>query len=122
VKVLLNVYGNPLSYSAMPRVSAAVLSLPAAAASALRRLGADLATARKRRRQPLSEWAERIQVSIPTLMKMERGDPSVAAGVYATAIWILGRQEALAQVANPTEDLAALEVEIAKAQQRHAPK
>jgi hypothetical protein len=38
----------------------------------LHRLGADLATARKRRRQSLRAWAARLDVSVPTLMKMER--------------------------------------------------
>jgi hypothetical protein len=103
----------------MPKVSAAIQSLPPAAAAALRKLGADLATARKRRKQPLREWAPRLDVSIPTLMKMEKGDPAVSIGVYATALWIMGRHEALAAAAEPKEDVAALENEVSAAGQRH---
>ena len=103
----------------MPQVSSAIAALPPAASAALRKLGADLATARKRRKQPLRAWAVRLDVSVPTLMKMEKGDAAVSIGVYATALWIIGRHDALAAVAEPKEDVAALENEIAAAVQRH---
>jgi hypothetical protein len=102
----------------MPQVASAIAALPPAASSALRRLGVDLATARKRRKQPLRAWAARLDVSVPTLMKMEKGDPAVSIGVYATALWIIGRHDALAAVADPKEDVAALENEISVAAQR----
>lgn len=103
----------------MPKVALALETLPSAAAAALRKLGADLATARKRRHQPLRAWAARLDVSVPTLMKMEKGEAAVSIGVYMTALWIIGRHEALAAVAEPKEDLAALENEIKGAAQRH---
>ena len=100
--------------------SASVLeSLPPAAAAALRKLGADLATARKRRQQPLRAWAARFDVSVPTLMKMKKGDAAASIGVFITALWIIGRHEALAAAAKPKEDLAALENEINAAAQQH---
>ncbi len=102
----------------MPKVSSAIEALPPAAAAALRKLGTDLATARKRRKQPLRAWAARLDVSVPTLMKMEKGDAAVSIGVYATALWIIGRHEALGAVADPKEDVAALENEIHVATQR----
>lgn len=105
----------------MPRVAPAVDLLPAAAQAALRRLGQDLGTARKRRKEPLRDWAQRLQVSVPTLMRMEQGDPAVSMGVYATALWMIGRHEALAQAADPKEDLAALEADIQRARRRNAP-
>lgn len=103
----------------MPRVASAIETLPPAAAAGLRKLGADLAMARKRRKQPLREWAARLDVSVPTLMRMEKGDPAVSIGVYATALWVIGRHEVLAAVADPKEDVAALEQEISAAAQRH---
>ncbi len=106
----------------MSRVSPAVHALPAAAAEALRKLGADLATARKRRGQSLKNWAARIPVSVPTLMRMEKGDPAVSIGVYVTALWLAGRHAALGTLADPKEDLAALEAEIRAADQRHKPR
>jgi hypothetical protein len=103
----------------MSKSASALETLPPAAAAALRKLGADLATARKRRRQPLRAWAARLDVSVPTLMKMEKGDAAVSIGVFMTALWIIGRHEALAATAEPKEDLAALENEINAAAQRH---
>lgn len=103
----------------MPQVASAIEALPPASAAALRRLGADLATARKRRKQPLRAWAARLDVSVPTLMRMEKGDAAVSIGVYATALWIIGRHEALGTAADPKEDVAALESEISAAAQRH---
>lgn len=106
----------------MPQVSSAVHALPPACAAAVRRLGADLGTSRKRRKQSLKDWAARLQVSIPTLMKMEKGDPTVSMGVYATALWMINRQDALAAAADPKEDLGALEADIREAMQRHRPR
>mgnify|MGYP003621427603 FL=1 len=103
----------------MPKPAAALETLPPAATAALRKLGADLTTARKRRKQSLRAWAVRLDVSVPTLIKMEKGDAAVSIGVYATALWIIGRHEALGTAADPKEDMAALENEINVAAQRH---
>ncbi|MBC5764562.1 XRE family transcriptional regulator [Ramlibacter sp. GTP1] len=96
--------------------------MPPVAAAALRKLGGDLATARKRRRQSLRDWALRLQVSVPTLIRLEKGDPTVSMGVYATALWLVGRHEALGSAADPKEDAAALEAEIRAAAERHSPR
>lgn len=104
----------------MSRPSSAVEALPAASAAALRKLGTDLALARRRRKQPLKAWAQRLNVSIPTLMRMEKGDPSVGMGVYATALWMINRHEAMGALADPKEDIGALELDIRQANARHA--
>jgi len=103
----------------MSKPPAAIEVLPASAVAALVRLGHDLGIARKRRGQSLKDWAARMEVSIPTLMRMERGEPRVSMGVYATAAWLIGRHEALATVADPKEDVPALESDILQAQRRH---
>lgn len=103
----------------MPQVSPALDALPGAAAAALRRLGGDLATARKRRKQSLREWSQRLGVSVPTLMRMEKGDATVSAGLYASALWLMGRHEALGQAADPQQDLAALESDVSEARERY---
>jgi len=94
--------------------------LPSAVGVALVRLGADLAVARKRRKQSLRAWALRLDVSVPTLMKLERGDPSVAMGVYATALWLVQRHDALGMLADPRHDVAALEGDVRAATRRGA--
>lgn len=70
----------------------------------------------------MEAWATRLQVSVPTLRRMEKGDPSVAAGVYLTATWLMNAHQALVSATDPKEDLAALEQEIHAAKQRYAPR
>lgn len=103
----------------MSKDSQALESLPVAAHAALCRLGTDLTTARKRRRQSQREWAQRLRVSVPTLIRMEKGDPSVSAGIYATALWLIQRHEALGDLADPQHDRAALEQEVSQARERY---
>jgi transcriptional regulator with XRE-family HTH domain len=92
--------------------------LPAAVARALKDLGENLALARQRRNESQRAWASRLSVSVPTLIRMEKGDPSVGMGVYATALWLMGRHAALPEVAAPAQDLNALEQDIEAVRQR----
>jgi hypothetical protein len=43
---------------------------------------------------------------------MERGDPGVGVGIYVTALWLIGRSSALADLAAPGTDLGALEGDV----------
>ena len=106
----------------MSKSSGAIDSLPAAALKGLRDLGADLAMGRLCRKESLNFWSARMNVSVPTLMRMEKGEPSVAIGVYATSLWMLGRSKSLSELANPQDDLGALEQDIRKAKKRYARK
>ncbi len=103
----------------MPKPSPASDLLPAAATKALHGLGANLSLARQRRNESLRAWASRMGISVPTLLRMEQGDPSVGMGIYATALWLIGRHQALPQVAAPESDLMALEqdIQLVKARQ-----
>jgi transcriptional regulator with XRE-family HTH domain len=94
--------------------------MPPAAAQALRGLGENLAIARGRRRESQRVWARRLGVSIPTLIRMERGDPGVGAGIYVTALWLIGRSNALADLAAPESDRGALERDVRGAIARRA--
>lgn len=100
----------------MPRVSDSVTSLPNSAQVALGVLGAHLRLARKRRKESLRSWALRMNVSVPTLAAMEKGDPRVSIGVYATALWLAGRDDALRELAAPEKDAQALAQEMFKLQ------
>ncbi len=102
----------------MPEPSGANDQLPASAAKALKDLGENLALARHRRKESLRDWASRMAVSVPTLIRMEKGDPSVGMGVHATALWLMGRHAALPEVAAPASDLNALEQDIEVVRQR----
>jgi transcriptional regulator with XRE-family HTH domain len=81
---------------------------------ALARLGENLAIARLRRRESQRAWAKRLGVSVPTLIRLEQGDAGVGVGIYATALWLIGRSGALPELAAPSEDRGALESDIRK--------
>lgn len=102
----------------MSKPAQATEMLPAAVARALKDLGENLALARQRRNESQRAWASRLSVSVPTLIRMEKGDPSVGMGVYATALWLMGRHAALPEVAAPAQDLNALEQDIEAVRQR----
>jgi transcriptional regulator with XRE-family HTH domain len=104
----------------MPSTPQALQSLPPAAAQALHTLGENLAIARVRRRESQRAWAKRLGISVPTLIRMERGDPGVSVGIYATALWLMGRVTALPAIAAPGEDRGALESDVRSALKRRA--
>jgi hypothetical protein len=83
-------------------------------------LGENLAIARVRRRESQRDWAKRLGCSVPTLIRMERGDAGVGAGIYATALWLMGRAAALADLAAPANDRGALESDVRDALKRRA--
>ena len=96
----------------MPQAAESVASLPGSVLLSLELLGSHLRLGRKRRNESLRSWALRMNVSVPTLTKMERGDPRVGMGVYATALWLMGRDEALRSLAAPEHDAQALAQEL----------
>lgn len=99
----------------MPRTA---LLLPLPLRRSLLKLGADLRDARKRRRLPTAIVAERAQISLPTLRRVERGDASVSLGTYATVLWVLGLSDRLTQLAAPETDAVGLELEAERLPQR----
>src|SRR5215470_11998049 len=104
----------------MPKSPQALQVMPPAAEQALRALGENLAIARVRRHESQRAWAKRLGVSVPTLIRLERGDPGVGAGIYATALWLIGRVSALPDLAAPGDDRGALEADVREAVQRRA--
>lgn len=85
--------------------------LPLPVNRALRQMGADVRAARSRRRLPMAVVAERALITRPTLMKVERGDPGVSIGIYATVLFVLGLLDRLAAVAAPAADEVGLSLE-----------
>lgn len=104
----------------MPKTSLVRSTLPPVASAALRQLGEHLAIARVRRKESQRVWAQRLGVSVPTLIRLERGDPGVGLGIVATALWLMGRVEALGAIAAPASDRGALERDVREATKRRA--
>lgn len=99
----------------MPKTPKALVRLAPQTSNALEAMGAHLAVARVRRKQSLKAWAQRVGVTIPTLMRMEAGDPGVSIGIYATALWLIGRDGELARIASPEHDRGAFELDVREA-------
>ena len=77
---------------------------PAAVRKALRKLGADIHDARRRRRLPMAIVAERAFTSRSTLQRIEDGDVNVSMGIYAGVLQALGLLDGLSQVADIVHD------------------
>ena len=86
-------------------------NLPIPVRRALRKLGADIRDARRRRRIQTAVMAERALMSRMTLNKIEKGDPSVSLGMYATVLFVLGMTERLSELADPRHDGIGLSLE-----------
>ena len=77
---------------------------PAAVRRILRKLGADIHDARRRRRLPMAVVAERAFTSRSTLQKVEAGDAKVSIGIYAAVLQALGLLDGLGEVADIAGD------------------
>ena len=98
-------------------------SLPVPVERTLRKLGSDLRDARRRRRIPTRIMAERAGISRTTLNKLEKGDPGVSMGTYATTLFILGLLDRLAELADVRHDELGLDpaAELLPQRIRHSP-
>ena len=96
--------------------SAPVVPIPVA--RALRKLGHDIRDARRRRRIQVAILAERASMGRMTLNRIEKGDPRVSLGAYATVLFALGMADRLADVADPRHDSVGFELEEERLPQR----
>lgn len=55
--------------------------------------------------------AERAHITRPTLLRVERGDPGVSLGVYATVLWALGFGDRISRLAASETDMVGLTLE-----------
>jgi transcriptional regulator with XRE-family HTH domain len=70
----------------------------------LRKLGADIRDARRRRHLPMAVVAERAFTSRGALQRVEKGDAGVSIGIYAAVLQALGLLEPLGQIADINQD------------------
>lgn len=99
----------------MTRSSRSLQAIPEAVRRPLETFGAHLRIARERRDESLRSAALRMGISVPTLRRMEAGDPSVSMGVYATALWLFDRAEQLEELIRPERDDYAMRLDIERA-------
>lgn len=85
---------------------------------ALRKLGADIHDARRRRRLTMAVIAERAFTSRATLQRIEAGDPSVSIGIYAAVLQALGLLDGLQEIADVARDTVGQSLATAALPQR----
>jgi transcriptional regulator with XRE-family HTH domain len=78
--------------------------LPAGLRRSLSKFGHDLAVARRKRRLTAGMMAERTGLAKSTYARLEKGDPAVAMGAYAMALFVLGFGEALGNLTDARQD------------------
>lgn len=86
-------------------------ALPLGVRRSLRKLGLDLSAARRRRRLSMALLAERAFISRNTLTRVEKGDPGVSMGIYASVLFVLGMENRLGDLADATSDPLGLALE-----------
>ena len=77
--------------------------LPRRVKNNLEIMGQQIKLARKRRKLSLAAIAERAQCSELTVMRVERGTPTVSIGIYARILYGLGLDEDLLYIAGKDE-------------------
>ena len=92
--------------------------MPLPVRRALAKLGHDIRSARLRRRIATTIMAERAFITRPTLRKVERGDPGVSLGIYATIMFVLGLTPRVADLADTRADDVGLQLEEERLPQR----
>lgn len=81
---------------------------------ALKKLGADLKTARLRRNLTSEEVAQKIGTSRFAVADAERGKPSASVAVYAALLWAYGLIDRLAELADPSKDEEGMQLALAR--------
>ena len=66
----------------------------------LSELGENIKLARLRRKLSTTQITERANISRATLWQVEKGSPSVAMGIYAQVLFVLGLEKDLLKVAS----------------------
>lgn len=93
----------------MPRTKTPLLSTPPyPVATALRRLGSNLRTARLARNLTLDQIAGKIGTGTRAVADAEKGRPGTGIAVYLALLWSYDLMEPLAQLADPAADAIGL--------------
>ena len=98
----------------MSRHSRLLEAPPFAVARVLKALGANMRTARMRRKLTLEDVAQKIGVSRRIVSDAEKGKPSTAIAVYAGILWALDLLDQLSSVAEPAKDAEGMALALSR--------
>ncbi|MDI1320467.1 MAG: helix-turn-helix domain-containing protein [bacterium] len=96
--------------------------LPPPLRRSLAKFGADIALARRKRGLTVEMMRERLAVSKATYRRAEKGDPTVAFGVYAMALQVLGFGALWGEMIDVSRDEQGLLLDADRIPQRVRPK
>ena len=88
------------------------LAKTSAPAKHIAQIGQNIQIARKRRQMTQKELADRMLCSVPTVGRLEAGDPGISLSVLAQALWVMGMVEQLTCIASPTNDTVGQQEEM----------
>jgi transcriptional regulator with XRE-family HTH domain len=100
---------NAITYSHAP---------PAEVDDAVAGLGANIQTARLRRRWPQAELAAKAGITRPTLVAVEQGNLGTGIGAYVSVLWALGLHGDIALLASLERDPEGRTLEEARLPER----
>jgi transcriptional regulator with XRE-family HTH domain len=96
--------------------------LPLPVGRALKKFGADIRIARLKRGFTVEMMAQRIGVHRSTYSKIEKGDPMVGLGAYASALFVLGFGTRLGDLIDQRSDDTGLLLNLEQLPKRIRPK
>ncbi len=105
----------------MPRIAVSARTAPAAVSRAARRLGLHIRTARVRRRLRQVELARMAGITVQTLRRVESGSLGTGIGAYLAALWAMGLDSQVAELASPERDIEGQTLEAAGRGERVRP-
>ncbi len=82
--------------------------LPMGLRRSLSKFGHDLSVARRKRRLTVAMMMQRTGLAKGTYARIEKGDPAVAMGAYAMALFVLGFGEVFSNLTDARYDDAGL--------------
>jgi transcriptional regulator with XRE-family HTH domain len=95
--------------------------LPTHVRRSLTKFGGDLSVARRKRRLTVAMMCERLGVSKSTWQRMEKGDPTVAMGAYAQALFALGLGTPFGDLVDQRNDEQGLLLDVERLPKRVRP-
>ena len=88
------------------------------ATKSLKDLGYYLRIARQRRKFTIERVSKSLGIGYQTVVRIEKGDPSVSAGAYMSVAWLFGLNEQIAEGVQPDRDAAGKDLEMSRLPKR----
>jgi hypothetical protein len=96
--------------------------MPAGLRRDLKKVGHDIAVARRKRRLTIAMMTERVGIHKNTYMRIEKGDPTVSFGSYAMTLFVLGFGDRLRDLVDVSRDDRGLLLDERRLAKRVRPK